>query len=80
MNKYHIEIGKNNRCAIKVDFLKAYDMVDWEFLLEILKIIEVHLKFVGQIKECITTSSFSISINGELQGYSKAQEELGKEI
>lgn len=80
MNKYHIEIGKNNRCAIKVDFLKAYDMVDWEFLLEILKIIKVQLKFVGQIKECITTSSFSISINGELQGYSKAQAELGKEI
>ncbi|CAH9071538.1 unnamed protein product [Cuscuta epithymum] len=57
------------RCMIKVDLRKAYDTVSWEFLENVLKDIGIPTLFVNWIMECVTTSSFSISINGVLHGW-----------
>lgn len=51
------------RCAIKVDLMKAYDSVDLEFLCELTD------AFLGWVKACIMSASFSIVLNGELQGF-----------
>ncbi|KAL0290465.1 UNVERIFIED_CONTAM: hypothetical protein Sradi_7049700 [Sesamum radiatum] len=57
------------RCTIKVDIQKAYDSVEWDFLLESLKLFKFPEKFIGWIEQCISTVMFSISLNGSLYGF-----------
>ncbi|GJW80705.1 hypothetical protein Tco_0144680 [Tanacetum coccineum] len=70
MHHYHLDRGVP-WCAFKVDIKKAYDTVDWGFLKEVLMAFGFHHRMVAWIMECVTTSSFSISINGVLHGYFK---------
>ncbi|GKB70196.1 putative reverse transcriptase domain, reverse transcriptase zinc-binding domain protein [Tanacetum coccineum] len=62
MHNYHLDRG-TPRCAFKVDIQKAYDTVDWVFLRKILKGFGFHDRMVSWIMECVTTTSYSISIN-----------------
>lgn len=57
------------RCAIKVDLMKAYDSVDWDFLIDTMTAMEFLDKFVNWIKACITSPMFSIKISGGLEWY-----------
>ncbi|GKA77618.1 hypothetical protein Tco_0784079 [Tanacetum coccineum] len=75
MHNYHLDCSPP-RCAFKVDIQKAYDTVDWNFLEEVLHGFGFHDRMVGWIMECVTTSSFSISINGSLHGYFKGKRGL----
>lgn len=43
---------------------KDCDRLKWDFLLHVLKFLGFHDKWVSWIKECITTVSFSILVNG----------------
>ncbi|GJZ66902.1 hypothetical protein Tco_0630142 [Tanacetum coccineum] len=70
MHNYHLDMG-SPRCAFKVESQKAYDTVDWGFLKEVLIAFGFHDRMVGWIMECVTTTSFSLSINGVLHGYFK---------
>ncbi|GJW73196.1 putative reverse transcriptase domain, reverse transcriptase zinc-binding domain protein [Tanacetum coccineum] len=73
MHNYHLDRGPS-RCAFKVDIQKAYDMVDWGFMKSILIGFGFHPRMIGWIMECVTTTSFSISINGTLHGYFKGKQ------
>ncbi|GJV38022.1 hypothetical protein Tco_1410499 [Tanacetum coccineum] len=68
MHNYHLDRG-SPRCAFKVDIQKAYDTVDWEFLRRILHGFGFHTRMVSWIMECVSTTSYSICINGDLHGY-----------
>ncbi|KAL0289800.1 UNVERIFIED_CONTAM: hypothetical protein Sradi_7064800 [Sesamum radiatum] len=57
------------RCTIKVDIQKAYDSVEWDFLLQSLKMFNFPAQFIGWIEQCISTVMFSISLNGSLVGF-----------
>ena len=63
--------GKKSWVALKLDMEKAYDRVEWVFLLEALKKIGFHPKWIGWIKECVTTVSYSIIVNDEVYGFFK---------
>lgn len=76
LHNYHKNIRKLKKCAIKIDLFKAYDMVNWNFILAILKNIGIHPMFLNWVNECITTLSFSIIINGELEGFFKSSRGL----
>ncbi|GJT10477.1 hypothetical protein Tco_0857519 [Tanacetum coccineum] len=67
LHNYHLDRGPA-RCAFKVNIQKAYDTVDWKFLKEILAGFGFHSRMIGWIMECVTSTSFSISINGCLHG------------
>ncbi|XP_075494785.1 uncharacterized protein LOC142532356 [Primulina tabacum] len=54
---------------LKVDLQKASDHVDWDFLHEVLYHLNFPPQFVGWIMECVTTNSYSISLNGKLNGF-----------
>lgn len=56
---------------LKVDLRKTFDLVNWQFILLILKVADLPSRFVNWIKQCITSSSFSINVNGSLCGYFK---------
>ncbi|XP_058185636.1 uncharacterized protein LOC131302861 [Rhododendron vialii] len=49
---------------LKIDFEKAYDCVNWGFLLDILAKMGFGEKWCGWIKECVSTVSMSVLING----------------
>lgn len=49
--------------------MKTYDMVDWDFIIAILNIVELLTVFMGWIKQCIPTPTFSINLIGELVGF-----------
>lgn len=59
-------------CAIKVDIMKAFDTVNWEYLLGILKSMHFPTRFIKWVELCISTTSFSINLNGSLSGHFNA--------
>ncbi|GJT82364.1 putative non-LTR retroelement reverse transcriptase [Tanacetum coccineum] len=57
------------RCAMKIDISKAFDSVQWPFLLNVLKALDMPDKYIHWINLCISSASFSVQVNGELAGY-----------
>ncbi|GJZ82960.1 hypothetical protein Tco_0648133 [Tanacetum coccineum] len=51
-----------------VDIQKAYDTVDWKFLHDVLVGFGFYPGMIGLIMKCVTSTSFSLSINGYLHG------------
>ena len=65
---YHRDNGPP-RCALKIDIKKAYDTINWSCIMDILSSMGTPAYLMRCIKACITTPSFSVSINGELVGF-----------
>ena len=68
VKNYHKE-SVTERCVVKIDISKAFDSVQWTFILTVLAAMNFPEKFIIWIKKCIELVSFSIQINGELAGY-----------
>lgn len=60
------ERGPTTRGCLQIDLVKAYDNLNWDFLFNILKAFNLPEVFISWIRECVTTTSFSIAFNGEL--------------
>jgi ribonuclease HI len=61
----HRKKGKRVDMAIKLDLNKAYDRVEWDFLLAVLIKMGFDRKWVNIISQCISTVSFRVLFNGE---------------
>lgn len=59
VSEYHRD-KRPPRCILKVDLMKAYDFVSWEFLLHCLRCFGPPSNFIGWIKACISFPSFSL--------------------
>lgn len=57
------------RCGLKIDISKAFDTVQWSFLLSALTALGFPSEYIVLIEKCISLASFSVQINGELAGY-----------
>ncbi|KAL0392714.1 UNVERIFIED_CONTAM: hypothetical protein Sradi_2494200 [Sesamum radiatum] len=64
-NKKHL----SRRCALKVDLRKAYDTVEWDFLIAVIHVFGSLQLVIHWIKECVTTPTFSICLNGAAYGF-----------
>ncbi|GJQ98465.1 RNA-directed DNA polymerase, eukaryota, reverse transcriptase zinc-binding domain protein [Tanacetum coccineum] len=64
------------RCTFKVDIQKAHDTVSWDFLKFCLFKFGFHNKMVNWIMVCLSSASFSISVNGESHEFFKARRGL----
>ncbi|GKB12587.1 RNA-directed DNA polymerase, eukaryota, reverse transcriptase zinc-binding domain protein [Tanacetum coccineum] len=60
---------KIKRVAFKIDLQKAYDTIDWSFLKIVLEQFGFPERMVNWIMVCVSTTKFSININGERKGY-----------
>lgn len=68
--------GIDPRGMLKVDLRKGFDTVRWDFIISTLKGINLPDVFINWIVECITSPSFSISINGVTGGFFKSKRGL----
>nr|GEW21406.1 hypothetical protein [Tanacetum cinerariifolium] len=66
-NRIKRVLGKKKfkRVAFKIDIRKAYDTIDWSILKVILEHFGFRGKMVDWIMVCVSTTKFSININGE---------------
>ncbi|XP_075091713.1 uncharacterized protein LOC142171895 [Nicotiana tabacum] len=57
------------RCLMKINLRKAYDMVNWEFLEEVLKGFGFPIKFIQLVMMYVTSPKSPVNVNGENHGY-----------
>lgn len=60
--------GREDWMTIKADMEKAYDRVEWSFVLKVLEKFGFSSVWETWVKQCISTSSISILINGSPYG------------
>ncbi|KAJ9709590.1 hypothetical protein PVL29_001191 [Vitis rotundifolia] len=53
----------------KLDIEKAYDSIDWQFLLKIFQKMGFGSRWLGWMRSCISTAKFSILVNGVPAGF-----------
>ncbi|XP_062080507.1 uncharacterized protein LOC133785272 [Humulus lupulus] len=56
------------RCVMKIDLSKAYDTIDWQLLEDILNAYYFPSRFIRWVMICLKGTSYSIMMNGRLQG------------
>ncbi|KAE8683567.1 hypothetical protein F3Y22_tig00111200pilonHSYRG00116 [Hibiscus syriacus] len=59
------------RCALKNDFQKAFDTINWDFIHDVLKALDLPALVIEWIVSCYTDARYSIALNGSLVGYFK---------
>lgn len=55
---------KKKGVIIKIDFEKAYDCVNWNFLFNLMESFHFGLKWRNWIKSCVTKARISVLVNG----------------
>jgi hypothetical protein len=60
---YSTEVGKSG-CTIKVYIMKAYDSMNWDFILHCLSCFGAPGKYVEWVKECISHSRLKWPLMG----------------
>jgi hypothetical protein len=61
--------GNNFVSAVKLDMMKAYDIVEWLYLQAIMLKLGFSALFVRLIMKCVTSVRFTIRANGEMLPY-----------
>lgn len=56
--------SKERQLIFKIDFAKAYDSVDWRYLFDMLQLMNFPTKWVGWMREWVTTASANVLVNG----------------
>ena len=60
--------GKKCYMALKLDVSKAYDRVEWTFLQGVMQRLGFPETWIERVMSCVTTTSFSILVNGRTYG------------
>ena len=60
---------KEKGVLYKLDIEKAYDQINWNFLTTVLIKMGFKEKWLGWMKWCISTASFSVMLNGSPEGF-----------
>jgi hypothetical protein len=72
---YHKDKGPP-QCTLKIDLMKAYDSLDWDYILHCLYCFGALAVYIEWIRACITSPSFTIALNDTLVGHFSGKEVL----
>ena len=75
---HSIKLKNKKALVLKLDLIKAYDRVDWNFLRCILIQIGLPVEVTNWIMACIPLENFSILINGFPTSFFKCSRELSQ--
>lgn len=64
------------RCTVKVDIQNTYDSVEWPFIKQMLDELGFPYRFTNLIMICLTSVSYTISVNRELVEPFKARKDI----
>ncbi|XP_074305916.1 uncharacterized protein LOC141641142 [Silene latifolia] len=64
------------RCLFKIELQKAYDTVEWDFVEQMLHGLKFPAHFTHLVMQCVRSTSFTLSLNGNNFGYFKGQRGL----
>ncbi|XP_058111568.1 uncharacterized protein LOC131254885 [Magnolia sinica] len=67
---------RGGNIVLKLDLEKAYDMVDWEFLKQVLRKFSFYYRWITLMERCWGNSWFSILIIAEVVGFFKSSRGL----
>ncbi|KAG6513034.1 hypothetical protein ZIOFF_031180 [Zingiber officinale] len=70
---YHIRGGN---LILKLDMAKAYDRVQWGVLFRVMAAFGFSETVIAFIRRCVTSSWFSVLVNGQLSGFFRSQRGL----
>ncbi|EOY25454.1 Uncharacterized protein TCM_026877 [Theobroma cacao] len=68
--------SRGGNLALKLDMMKAYDRLDWSFLIKVLQHFGFNDQWIGMIQKCISNCWFSLLLNGRTEGYFKFERGL----
>jgi hypothetical protein len=63
-HSYKLKKGKGGFMFLNMDMEKAFDKMEWDFILAIMEKLGFHPTWISWIRLCISSSSFSIILNG----------------
>lgn len=61
--------GRYAHLALKLDFNKAYDRIQWDFLEAVLKRLGFYDTWIRWMMDCVITVQFSVIVNGENRAF-----------
>jgi hypothetical protein len=65
---------------LKIDLAKAFDRVEWNFIVHALARKGLHCHFINLIYACISSPTFSIVINGQPFAKFRSDRESDKDV
>lgn len=66
--RFYGRSGLSPRCMLKVDLIKAYDTVSWDFVDDLLNALRFPTKFIGWVMACLRNAHYVFLLNGRIQG------------
>ncbi|KAG7579142.1 Reverse transcriptase domain [Arabidopsis thaliana x Arabidopsis arenosa] len=64
------------RGMLKVDLRKAFDSVRWDFVIAAMRALAIPKRFINWVYQCISTPTFTVSVNGCNGGFFKSTKGL----
>lgn len=69
IHSFNLKSWKHKAFLLKVDLAKAFDRIEWHFIISALKRQGFSDKFVTLVYSCISSTSMAVNINGSLTDY-----------
>lgn len=65
VHSFSLKSSKHHAFLIKLNLAKAFDRLEWNFINAVLQRLGLQSSFIRLITTCISTTSFSVLVNGE---------------